>query len=98
MFIKVALRFLALHLPLTEVFFPLPTPNTFCHSPIPPRVVWSPKKLINSTLYGCEVTPKLLDYFEHYFDIRYSLPKMDLIALPDFGAKGMENWGIVTFA
>ncbi len=38
-----------------------------------------------------------LQFYEKYFGIRYPLPKMDLLAIPDFAAGAMENWGAVTF-
>jgi len=47
--------------------------------------------------YSAEVTARVLEYFSEYFDIPYPLPKMDLVAIPDFEAGAMENWGLVTF-
>jgi aminopeptidase 2 len=32
------------------------------------------------------VSTKTLEYFSEYFDIAYALPKMDMIAIPDFGS------------
>jgi tricorn protease interacting factor F2/3 len=39
----------------------------------------------------------LLEDLQSYFGIRYQLPKLDLIAVPDFAAGAMENWGAITF-
>jgi puromycin-sensitive aminopeptidase len=40
---------------------------------------------------------KTLDFYEEYFDIKYPLPVLDMIAIPDFAAGAMENWGAVTY-
>lgn len=47
--------------------------------------------------HALNVCAKTLEFFSEYFDIEYPLPKMDLIAIPDFGAGAMENWGLVSF-
>ncbi len=44
-----------------------------------------------------ELGKKLLTSYEKYFGIKYPLPKLDLIAIPDFAAGAMENWGAITF-
>ncbi|KAJ8903626.1 hypothetical protein NDN08_004728 [Rhodosorus marinus] len=40
---------------------------------------------------------KVLPFFATFFEIAYPLPKMDMIAIPDFAAGAMENWGLVTY-
>lgn len=47
--------------------------------------------------FALELATKLLGAYEKYFEIKYPLPKLDLIALPDFAAGAMENWGAITF-
>jgi aminopeptidase N len=47
--------------------------------------------------YSVEVACKSMDFMDDYFDIAYPLKKFDQIALPDFAAAAMENWGCVTF-
>lgn len=42
-------------------------------------------------------TSKLLLAEENYFDIAYPFDKLDIIAVPDFGAGGMENAGAITY-
>jgi tricorn protease interacting factor F2/3 len=42
-------------------------------------------------------TKQFLSYFEKYFKIAYPLPKLDMIAIPDFASGAMENWGAITF-
>ncbi|XP_055847662.1 aminopeptidase N [Episyrphus balteatus] len=59
--------------------------------------VWARPDAIQSAQYALIVGPKILKFLEQYFDIPYPLPKVDMIALPDFHAGAMENWGLITF-
>jgi aminopeptidase N len=47
--------------------------------------------------FSLEIAVKSIDFYNQYFDIPYPLEKCDLIALPDFSAGAMENWGCITF-
>lgn len=39
----------------------------------------------------------ILHYFNTYFGIKYPMPKLDMVALPDFEAGAMENFGAITY-
>lgn len=62
----------------------------------PVRVYTTPDK-IEQGRYALDVAIKSLTFYEKYFDVDYPLPKMDLIAIPDFVSGAMENWGLVTY-
>ncbi|XP_063774977.1 glutamyl aminopeptidase [Pseudophryne corroboree] len=63
---------------------------------VPLRIYVQP--LQNSTAeYAANVTVVIFDFFEEYFNMTYSLPKLDQIAIPDFGTGAMENWGLITY-
>ena len=47
--------------------------------------------------FALDVTSKILKFYEDYFDISYPLKKLDMVAIPDFGAGAMENWGLITY-
>eukprot|EP00123_Amoebidium_parasiticum_P001055 comp12046_c0_seq1/m.6750 comp12046_c0_seq1/g.6750 ORF comp12046_c0_seq1/g.6750 comp12046_c0_seq1/m.6750 type:complete len:862 (-) comp12046_c0_seq1:775-3360(-) len=47
--------------------------------------------------FSVEVACETLSFFSEYFDIPYPLPKLDQVAIPDFSAGAMENWGLVTY-
>jgi tricorn protease interacting factor F2/3 len=47
--------------------------------------------------FGLEFGRKSLAFSEDYYGIPYPLPKMDMIAIPDFAFGAMENWGAITF-
>src|SRR6201998_3478409 len=49
------------------------------------------------TAYGVDVAKYVLHYYNTYFGIPYPLKKLDLIALPDFEAGAMENFGAITY-
>ncbi|MEM3196837.1 MAG: M1 family metallopeptidase [Conexivisphaerales archaeon] len=44
-----------------------------------------------------EVAINAIGFYEHYFGIKFALPKMHLIAVPEFAMGAMENWGAITF-
>jgi hypothetical protein len=44
-----------------------------------------------------KTTARSIKYYEKLFGINYKLPKMDIIAIPNFLSGAMENWGLVTF-
>ncbi|XP_038078719.1 putative aminopeptidase-2 isoform X2 [Patiria miniata] len=61
--------------------------------------VWAQEDFINQTDYALQKGVEILDYFDNLYgsDIKYPLPKLDMIALPDFTAGAMENWGLITY-
>ncbi|GAB4842590.1 hypothetical protein Ancab_012566 [Ancistrocladus abbreviatus] len=38
-----------------------------------------------------------LDFFTKYFSMPYPLPKLDMVAVPDFSAGAMENYGLIIY-
>ncbi|ODN03435.1 Aminopeptidase N [Orchesella cincta] len=59
--------------------------------------VWARSSAIDQAEYARDIGPRILTYFEKYFGIDFPLPKQDMIAIPDFGAGAMENWGLITY-
>lgn len=47
--------------------------------------------------FAADLTAKTLAFFEKTFGIQYPLPKMDNVAVHEFSAGAMENWGLVTY-
>ncbi|CCK70993.1 metallo-aminopeptidase KNAG_0F03310 [Huiozyma naganishii CBS 8797] len=47
--------------------------------------------------FSADLTAKTLNFFEKSFGIKYPLPKMDNVAVHEFSAGAMENWGLVTY-
>lgn len=47
--------------------------------------------------FALQFAADTLSFFEQYSGVKYPLPKLDLLAIPDFAAGAMENWGACTF-
>ncbi|XP_046691804.1 LOW QUALITY PROTEIN: glutamyl aminopeptidase [Silurus meridionalis] len=59
--------------------------------------IYAQPSQIHTAEYAANVTKVIFDYFEEYFDMEYSIEKLDKIAIPDFGTGAMENWGLITY-
>lgn len=59
--------------------------------------VYAPPHQIKETQFALETAIKVLNYYNKLFGIKYPLPKQDLVAIPDFAAGAMENWGLITY-
>ena len=60
------------------------------------RVYTTPEKKEQGR-FALDVALHTLPYFAEWFNIPYCLPKLDMVALPDFASGAMENWGLVTY-
>lgn len=60
------------------------------------RVFVTPGKK-KQAVFALDVAARSLDFYEAYFGLKYPLPVLDMIAIPDFSAGAMENWGAVTY-
>jgi aminopeptidase N len=47
--------------------------------------------------FAVEAAEYILHYYNNYFGIKYPMPKLDMIAIPDFEAGAMENFGAITY-
>ncbi|KAD4889372.1 hypothetical protein E3N88_21445 [Mikania micrantha] len=43
------------------------------------------------------ISVKSLEFYTKYFSMPYTLPKLDMVGVPDFLAGAMENYGLITF-
>jgi aminopeptidase N/puromycin-sensitive aminopeptidase len=63
---------------------------------VPIRACATPErvKYANFALTSAEY---ILHYYDNYFGIKYPMPKLDMIGIPDFEAGAMENFGAITY-
>lgn len=48
--------------------------------------------------YAADITFRIVQAFGTLYGQTFALPKLDLVAVPDFAAGAMENWGLPFFA
>jgi aminopeptidase N/puromycin-sensitive aminopeptidase len=63
---------------------------------VPIRACATPDK-VAMTKFAVESAAYILPYYNKYFGIKYPMPKLDMVALPDFEAGAMENFGCITY-
>jgi len=63
---------------------------------VPIRVCATPDQ-VQYGKFALTATEYVLHYYDNYFGIKYPMPKLDMIAIPDFEAGAMENFGAITY-
>eukprot|EP01063_Lacrimia_lanifica_P006861 TRINITY_DN14338_c0_g1_i1.p1 TRINITY_DN14338_c0_g1~~TRINITY_DN14338_c0_g1_i1.p1 ORF type:complete len:362 (+),score=109.67 TRINITY_DN14338_c0_g1_i1:641-1726(+) len=51
----------------------------------------------NQLQFALSVGVKSLALYNRFFNIAYPLPKLDMVAVPDFSCGAMENWGLIAY-
>ncbi len=64
---------------------------------LPVRVFCPPNQDPEHGKFSAELAAQTLEFYEKEFASPFPLPKMDMVAIPDFSAGAMENWGLVTY-
>ena len=64
---------------------------------VPCRVYAPPGQDIEHGRFALDLCVRTLKFYEEAFGSEFPLPKMDQIAVPDFAAGAMENWGLITY-
>ncbi|KAL5966800.1 Puromycin-sensitive aminopeptidase [Taenia solium] len=67
---------------------------------LPKRIeirVYAPLGKRNFGQHALAVAKKSLAFYVELFQCPYALPKLHLVAIPDFDCSAMENWGLMTF-
>ena len=62
-----------------------------------PLSVWCVPGKKRLAKFGQEIGAASLAFFEDYYGLPYAGDKLDLLAIPDFAAGAMENFGAITF-
>ena len=63
---------------------------------VPIRTCATPDK-VQMGAYALQAAEFFLHYYDNYFGIKYPMPKLDMIGIPDFEAGAMENFGAITY-
>jgi aminopeptidase N/puromycin-sensitive aminopeptidase len=63
---------------------------------VPIRACATPDK-VEQGRFALSAAEFVLHYYDDYFGIKYPMPKLDMIAIPDFEAGAMENFGAITY-
>lgn len=52
---------------------------------------------LKSLDFALDIAVRVIDFYEDYYGVNYPIPLSYHVALPDFSAGAMENWGLVTY-
>ncbi|XP_018327042.1 endoplasmic reticulum aminopeptidase 1 isoform X2 [Agrilus planipennis] len=60
--------------------------------------VYAPSPFISKSNFSLITAVHVMEFFQHFLDVQYPLPKQDLIVVPGFTGRAMESWGLITYS
>ncbi len=58
---------------------------------------YAEKSIVKNIKFSVIKTLEALEYYQKWFNINFTLPKIDIVSIPEFSAGAMENWGLITY-
>ncbi|MGC4442019.1 M1 family aminopeptidase, partial [Streptococcus suis] len=52
---------------------------------------------VQELTFSLDIAKRVIEFYEDYFGVHYPIPQSLHVAIPDFSAGAMENWGLVTY-
>lgn len=59
--------------------------------------IWSNKEIVKHGQFALDFGTRVENTFGILFNQTNPVPKTDMVAVPDFSAGAMENWGLITY-
>lgn len=64
---------------------------------LPVTKLWGRTDIISKATYIQSIVPEILGSYNELLRYKYPLPKIDLVAIPDFPVSAISSWGLVLF-
>ncbi|GMA69432.1 aminopeptidase N [Leuconostoc litchii] len=78
-------------------FGDLQSKQTVTHSGVKIGIFATKAHAQNELDFALDIAKRAIEFFEEFYQTPYPLPHSWQLALPDFSAGAMENWGLVTY-
>lgn len=58
---------------------------------------WVISEHLGATGYALSIGQKMVEFLQRYFDVKFPLPKIDFVVIPNLTRRSVNSWGLVCF-